>query len=175
MCQDVARSFWWTCFYARIMVEYVPPLALTSCPTFSMGVLIRTRQYMQDKDFNSCFLFFPAKVGEESIPTGLPAGAMFFFDSCKRASSPPHHLYSGAGGFPIQSVQGRLSETLCQKRRGTTTASTFPSFAPTASPQPRIIWMTGSPISWNLHLYWTYRRTSHQKCIEHIEKQGQGY
>ena len=76
-----------------------------------------------------------------------------FFDSCKRASSPPHHLYSGAGGFPIQSVQGRLSETLCQKRRGTTTASTFPSFAPTASPQPRIIWMTGSPISWNLHLY----------------------
>lgn len=117
----------------------------------------------------------PRKLERKAFRQDCQQVPCFFFYSCKRASSPPHHLYSGAGGFPIQSVQGRLSETLCQKRRGTTTASTFPSFAPTASPQPRISWMTGSPISWNLHLYWTYRRTSHQKCIEHIEKQGQGY
>ena len=29
---------------------------------------------MQDKDFNSCLLFYPAVVGDVKIPDGLPVG-----------------------------------------------------------------------------------------------------
>lgn len=43
------------------------------CVVFVHG-LVRTKQYMQDRDYNSCFLFYPGVVGEQKIPDGLPLG-----------------------------------------------------------------------------------------------------
>ena len=36
---------------------------------------------MQDKEFGSSFLFFPAVVGDERIPDGLPQGRLWELSS----------------------------------------------------------------------------------------------
>ena len=34
----------------------------------------RTKQYLQDKEFENLTLFYPAIEGDQRIPSGLPAG-----------------------------------------------------------------------------------------------------
>ena len=43
---------------------------------FPCPVSLRTKQYMQDRDFNASFLFYPGAIGSERLPPGLPLGAV---------------------------------------------------------------------------------------------------
>ena len=54
----------------------------------------RTKQYIQDKEFGATMLFYPAVVGQELIPDGLPQGPCMV--STEREGNPKRGRFGSA-------------------------------------------------------------------------------
>ena len=69
------RTSWYACCRPCEPVSHCF-LCICHALQFLFPCPLRTKQYMQDRDFNANFLFYPGAVGSERVPPGLPLGAV---------------------------------------------------------------------------------------------------
>ena len=120
-------------------------------------MLLRTKQYLADPEYNGWFLFFPKTVAHRTFPSGLPAGPI-----CPGCSVCWLTLTVASHVSCLRHGQERPRKILCPK----TTESTWPVSSPfsraTICMMLLPIFANGWMESSHWPLYWMFR--GHSVC-----------